>query len=79
MTKNRNHNFKNQSDNNFELGDFIEDETQIKIGSKIDPKAKILNFSHIEVSAIDPKIRQELADLTKNIRNNLTQLKLLNR
>jgi hypothetical protein len=67
---------------NIELDDFIIEELMEKqprinpkVSSKIDPQAKLVNFSHIKVAAIDPRIKEDLSALLKNIKTNLERLK----
>lgn len=57
----------------FTLDDFIGAE----VSRKIDPQAKISNFSELKVSAIDPRIRKEVEERLKNIKLNLNKLKQL--
>lgn len=52
--------------------------SDIEIGTIIDPKAKIMNFAKIKVSAIDPKVSKTIEQSVKNIRENLEKLKAVN-
>lgn len=55
----------------FDLGDFIGDE----IGKNIDPNDEISRFAEIKVEAIDPRMRSEIEEKLKNIKQNLNKLK----
>ncbi len=61
----------------FTLDDFIGEEISGKIAAKIDRGAKISNFAKIKIAAIDPRIRSEVEDKLKNIKQNLNKLKHL--
>ncbi len=63
--------------NNFELDDFIMEESEVLPGAKIDPKSRLVNFAKIKVAAIDPKIHKEISDSLKRIEGNLEKLKKL--
>lgn len=52
--------------------------SEIESGVTIDPKAKIMNFAKIKVSAIDPKVSETIEQSLKNIRENLEKLKAVN-
>lgn len=56
-----------------EFDDFIG--SKIKIEGGFDTKARLLDFSHIKISKIDPNIRAEIEQRLKNIRQNLQKLK----
>ncbi len=58
-----------------EIEDFIDPKVEIKVGAKIDPNAKLVNFSNIKISAIDPQVREEINQHLYNIRSNLWKLK----
>ena len=53
-----------------DLSDFIFDEVKIKHDAKIDPNAKLKNFSNIRISLIDEKLKGEISGLIQNIRKN---------
>ncbi len=60
-----------------DLSDFIFDEVKIKHDAKIDPNAKLKNFSNIRISLIDEKLKGEISGLIQNIRKNLSSLSAL--
>jgi len=62
---------------NIELDDFIDENLMEKPVRKIDPQAKLINFSNIKVSAIDPQIKQDLADLVSNVKASVAKIKAL--
>lgn len=61
----------------FTFDDFIGEEIVGKVSPKIDRRAKISDFAKIKISAIDPRIRSEVEDRLKNIKQNLNKLKQL--
>ncbi len=60
-----------------DLNDFIFDEVQIRHDAKINPNAKLKNFSNIRISLIDENLKREVLRLVKNIRKNLAEIKSL--
>jgi hypothetical protein len=58
-----------------EFDDFIDPNIKIEIGATINPKAKLTDFSHIKISAIDPSVREEIKKRMKKIRGNLEKMK----
>lgn len=60
-----------------EFDDFIDPEVEIETGVAINPKAKLMNFAKIKVTAIDPKIHKEISEAMVRIRGNLQRLKSL--
>lgn len=60
-----------------ELEDFINPEIEIETGAKISPKARLSDFSNIKMSAIDPRLKQEISQSLKNAKVNLSKLKNL--
>jgi hypothetical protein len=44
---------------------------------KLDPSARLVDFAHIEIHEIDPKIREKIEEHLKNAKANLTKLQLL--
>jgi hypothetical protein len=58
-----------------ELDDFISPEREIDIGIKINPKARIVDFADIRVSAIDPNIRGAINWHLSNAKSKLQRLK----
>jgi hypothetical protein len=61
----------------FEFSDFISSEVEIETGVAINPKAKLLNFAKIKVTAIDPKIHRKVDEAVQRIEKNLKNLKEL--
>lgn len=53
----------------------LKDALRSKLDSELDLQARIMSFSKIKVSAIDPEIRTKIENLAKNIRQNLELLK----
>ena len=58
-----------------EFDDFIDPNVEIKIGATINPKAKLTDFSHIKISAIDPRVGKEIKKRVERIRGNLGKMK----
>ena len=44
---------------------------------KLDPNARLVDFAHIEISEIDPKIRQKITENLNKAKVNLRKLKML--
>jgi DNA-binding transcriptional MerR regulator len=64
--------------NSADNGDAINfSDVEINDEIKIDLHSKLFDFSSIKLSAIDPRIRNEIEQLVKNIRGNLQKLKSL--
>ncbi|MBU6140931.1 MAG: hypothetical protein KGP29_05215 [Proteobacteria bacterium] len=61
----------------FNLDDFVGEEFTRKVDTKIDREEKISNFAKIKISAIDPRIRSEIEDKLKSVKQNLNKLKKL--
>jgi hypothetical protein len=53
----------------------LKDALRAKLDSELDLQARIMSFSKIKVSAIDPEIRTKIEHSVKNIRRNLELLK----
>ena len=64
-----------KSEINFE--NFIDSKIKIKTGDKISPAARIMDFSSIEISLIDPNLRQEIEKNLLSVKQKLCELKSL--
>jgi hypothetical protein len=60
-----------------EFDDFISSkiEPKIELGQSSDSEAKLLDFSHIEISKIDKNIGDEITKKIQDIRQKLHELK----
>jgi hypothetical protein len=65
-------NFKPKK-SSIELDDFID--SSIDVGSTINPKAKLADFSHIKISAIDPSVSAEISGRVERAKRNLEKMK----
>lgn len=65
------------SSQEIEIDDFINSEVKVEIGSKIDPAAKLMDFSNIKVSLFDPRIKKEISHFLQSARQNLKRLKTI--
>lgn len=57
--------------------DFIHSEHKVRPDGMINPKAKMLDFARIKVSAMDPSIREQLQSHVDDIRGKLNQMRSL--
>jgi CDP-diacylglycerol pyrophosphatase len=54
-----------------------EDKNDKHLSRKLDPNARLVDFSHIEISDIDPEVRKKLQLHLKNAKMNLVKLQQL--
>ena len=58
-----------------EIDDFIN--PQIKLEKKITPQAKLIDFSNIQVSRIDPALRAQIEQILTEAKKSAKQLRAL--
>lgn len=55
----------------------LEEENNVKAGSSIDLSSRLLDFSNIKISAIDPTIKKEVTKRISAIRSEISKLRAL--